>query len=175
MQTYDSWMLQNCCETFPIDISEQDWDALRDKCVEYFDELCRYLSERYEVVGSCNQDISRYLVPRGTVSEITYHSKPVYSFRISDHWNWYANVNKCKNEHYIQCYSVDLPWAKKRPETGKASKPVRGFQVAYFGEDNKYHAVFGEYFNRKTNRWYWMVSSPRIIAYILNKNILKEE
>lgn len=42
----------------------------------------------YELVGSCNNDNSCYLVPVGTSDQITYHSKPVRSFRLSDHWNW---------------------------------------------------------------------------------------
>ena len=82
-------------------------------CMAFFEELSNELPN-YTVVGSCNKDSSLYLVPNGTEDEITYYSKPAKSFRISDHWNWYANTKKCDNERYIQCLCVDLPYAKRR-------------------------------------------------------------
>ena len=64
-------------------------------CENFFSELTRILDGKYEVVGSCNQDISRYLIPAGTKEQITYYGKPELSFRISDHWSWDSNVKKC--------------------------------------------------------------------------------
>ena len=90
------------------------------KCKIFFELLTNALKDRYEVLGSCNNDISAYLCPVGTSSEVTYYSKPERSFRISDHWNWYANTNKCPDSKYIQCYCRELPWARKRPAEGKA-------------------------------------------------------
>lgn len=87
-------------------------DEKKAKCTEFFEKLSEALKEDYVVMGSCNQDFSRYLVPVGTESQVSYMEKPENSFRISDHWNWFANVNKCPDEHYIQCLSVDLPWAR---------------------------------------------------------------
>lgn len=130
----------------------------KEKCTQFFNELVLKLNN-YEVVESCNHDFSRYLVPVGTADQISYESKPDKSFRISDHWNWYANLKKCPNPHYIQCYSVDLPWAKKRLAEGKASNPVFGVQVAMIGDDGKYHVVYGEKFNRKTKTWEWIETS----------------
>lgn len=128
-------------------------------CAKFFEELSAALQDNYEVVGSCNKDASQYLIPKGTEEEISYYGKPYASFRISDHWNWYSNLKKCTNEWYIQCYSVDIPWALKRNEEGKASKPRHGIQVSFFGPDKKYHCVYGEKFNRKTKTWTWVDNS----------------
>lgn len=122
-------------------------------CIDYFNNLYEKLCLTHELVISCNDDISMYLVPKGTKNQITYSSKPVDSYRVSDHWNWFANLKKCPYEKYVQCFNVDLPKAKPRTEEGKASKPVYGIQVAYFGKDQKYHHVFGEKFDRTNGKW----------------------
>ena len=134
------------------------------ECKEFFAILRDILHEKYEVVPSCNCDESRYLIPKGTISEITYHSKPALSFRLSDHWNWYAALYKCKDEHYIQCYTRDMPWTRKREKEGMASKPRLGTTVCVMGGDGQYHVVFGERFNRKTKAWEWIESDPADIA-----------
>ena len=135
-----------------------------EACKEFFNSLSKILESTYEVVASCNQDISKYLIPKGTIGDLTYHSKPDASFRISDHWNWYSNLKKCPNPNYIQCLSVDMPRAKKRPDYGKASKPIDGIQVSVIGKDGKYHAVYGEIFDRKTKKWNWLETDPADIA-----------
>lgn len=127
----------------------------KERCNTFFDELAKYLEGSYVVVGSCNQDFSRYLVPVGREHEITYHSKPAGSFRISDHWNWYANVKKCRDPHYIQCQSLDAPPTKARKANGYASEPRHTIQVCYFDEDNKYHCVFGEVWDGHTHSYHW--------------------
>ncbi len=131
-------------------------------CVEFFDQLSELLVEsgNYEVVGSCNKDSSAYLIPTGTIGDLSYSNKPARSFRLSDHWNWYSNLKKNPNPHYIQCYSVDLPRAKKREDPTKASVPIQAAQVGYFDKDNKYHAVFGEIFDRTTKTWSWLFADP---------------
>lgn len=133
-----------------------DFEAKFKACKEFFDELVNALSETHEMIGSCNKDNSVYLVPKGTSEQITYYGKPKQSFRLSDHWNWYSNLNKCDKEHYIQCLSVDLPYAKQRMSPGKPSKPIFGIQVCIFGNDKKYHCVFGEKYDRKTKKWTWV-------------------
>ena len=118
------------------------------------------LKDKYEVVASCNNDMSAYLVPIGTEDQITYYGKPDKSFRISDHWNWYANIKKCKHEWYVQCQSENMPKAMKR-EDDYATKPRYGYQVAVFSErDHKYRAVFGEVFDKKTGTWDWLETKP---------------
>lgn len=123
-------------------------------CKKFFDELAKQLVS-YDVVKSCNQDLSAYLIPTGTIEALTYYDKPDKSFRISDHWNWYANVNKCEKSNYIQCFNPDLPWAKRRTDPGKASKPIYACQVAFF-YNNMYRVVYGEKFDRKTRKWSWV-------------------
>lgn len=132
-------------------------------CLRFFYALAGMLTGDYEVVKSCNQDHSAYLVPLGTSEDITYYSKPDKSFRVSDHWNWYANVKKCENENYIQCWSVDLPFPRKREQDGKATEPRFAAQVAMIGNDGKYHVVFGEKFDRKTKQWLWVDSTPEAV------------
>lgn len=136
-------------------------------CEIFFSNLSKILEDTYEVVRSCNQDISQYLIPKGTISELSYYSKPKKSFRISDHWNWYANIRKCSNPRYIQCLSVDIPRADKRSAYGKPTKPKTGIQVSVIGGDGKYHAVYGEVFNRKTKKWEWLETDPADIAEMI--------
>lgn len=132
--------------------------AKLDKCNNFFDNLAKYLGDSYVVVGSCNQDASRYLVPAGTEHLITYHSKPVGSFRISDHWNWYSNVKKNRDPYYIQCHSVDAPPTRARNREGYASEPQQIIQVCYFDNDDKYHCVYGEVYDRDTGAILWRES-----------------
>lgn len=126
-----------------------------EACKGFYDKLCEALTNTHENVASCNADISSYLIPKGSVSQLSYYGKPANSFRISDHWNWYSSLKKCSLANYIQCYSPDVPYAGKRPAPGKATRPVSAIQVSYFGADNKYHCVYGEVYNRKTKKWDW--------------------
>lgn len=138
-----------------------------DKCKAFYEELCTYLSGTYENVPSCNADISAYLIPNGSISQLSYYGKPEKSFRISDHWNWYSSERKCSLPNYIQCFSLDAPWPRKRPAPGKASKPREAIQVAVYGADNKYHAIFGEVYDRKKKSWSWKsITVEQAVAYI---------
>ena len=130
-----------------------------DSCKAFFDALVSILGDRYEMLRSCNQDMSAYLCPSGTSGEVTYHSKPEESFRISDHWNWYANTNKCSDPRYIQCYCADLPWARRRLEPNKPTRPIMASCVSLF-RNGKYHVIYGERFDRKTKTWSWVETSP---------------
>lgn len=139
-----------------IEISDikatKDW-MLQD-CNTWFDQLAEALKDTHVVVGSCNKDCSRYLVPIGTEDQITYYGKPANSFRVSDHWNWRSPLKKCKKEKYVQCYSKDMPWTAKRMAPGKASRPMIGNAVMYYsGVDKAYHVMYGEKFDRETKTW----------------------
>jgi len=131
------------------------------ECLNFFEELSDLMRDTHEVVGSCNQDLSAYLIPEGAKAEITYHSKPAFSFRVSDHWNWYANVKKCANERYVQCLCVDLPYARPRKYEGGASSPIRAASVCAIGEDGKYHVIFGEAWDKKKKEWRWIYRDAR--------------
>lgn len=138
-------------------------DKMND-CLDFFYELADLLEDRYELVESCNADISSYLVPAGTSGDISYYGKPMASFRVSDHWNWYSNLNKCSNPRHVQCLSVDVPPARKRLEAGMASKPRIAIQVSMIGEDGKYHAIYGEKYDWYSREWRWIESTPEQVA-----------
>lgn len=135
-----------------------------EKCRNFLAELENILNDRYELVRSCNKDISCYLIPSGTQSEISYYGKPKKSFRFSDHWNWFSNHKKCAIDSYVQCYSCDIPKPNKRKAPGKASEPIYGIQVAAMGIDGNYHCVFGDKYNQKSKKWTWIESRPDEIA-----------
>jgi len=144
--------------------AEQCMEMRMEKCREFFNALAVILQDSYDVMGSCNVDQTLYLVPSGTQDQVTYASKPDKSFRVSDHWNWYANTKKCQNERYIQCWSLDVPYPRQRIAPGKASKPRTAIQVSVIGKDGKYHAVYGEFFDRRTKTWGWLEASPEEVA-----------
>lgn len=130
-----------------------------DLCNQFFGNLANMLKDSYEIIGSCNGDGSRYLVPIGTAYQITYYGKPVKSFRVSDHWNWYANTKKCQEYNYIQCESVDVPFPRKRTDE-HATYPRYCPQVAIQLEDGKYHCVYGSKFIPKRKGWSWVEANP---------------
>lgn len=107
---------------------------------EEFDRLAEELKETHEVMPSCNNDISRYLVPKGTSNQVTYYGKPEGSFRISDHWSWYANVKKCADEAVIQC-ELDGLTPNNRKGDGLPSDPVTALAIAVY-RDGKYYPVY---------------------------------
>lgn len=120
-------------------------EVMYEECNAFFDELATLLSDRYEVVDSCNDgDGSRYLIPKGSMCDLTYESKPRNSFRVSDHWNWFASERKNEDLDYIQCYTKDLPAPNRRKKYWTASDPIQACSVAYYGPDDKYHICFGE-------------------------------
>lgn len=141
----------------------EDQDKI-DACLKFFQKLADALNESYIVYGSCNQDISQYLVPKGTENDISYYGKPVKSFRISDHWNWYSNLKKCKNPDYVQCESTDIPPAAPRKDSYHASNPQYGLQVAIQLDDGKYHHVFGDKWNALKNCFDWIENDPADIV-----------
>lgn len=145
-------------------------DQMREKCKAFFAELCDILKDNYEVVGSCNKDSSAYLVPKGTADQISYYGKPENSFRISDHWNWFSSALKCTDENMVQCRSMDMPWCRTRTEPGKATKPHFGWQVCKY-ENGVYHAVYGDCFDRKNRKWFWLDTEPATVAALIHENV----
>ena len=136
-------------------------------CEDFMKALTEELGETYELVAAFEKDkrgSDKYLVPKGTTDQITYYGKPADSFRCSTHWNWRETLEKCNQENYIQCLNVDLPFAKKRKDECEASDPIMAEQVAVIGADGKYHAGFGEVFDRKKREWHWLEADPKDIA-----------
>ena len=127
-------------------------------CRRYFDELAMHLKPLgYVVIPSCNGDLSAYLVPAGTEDQVTYHSKPEFSFRVSDHWNWYANIKKCSDPNYVQCFCFDVVAPRRRdpirPEM--ATKPRDACLVAFYGKDHTYHCIYGDAWEWPEKKYVW--------------------
>lgn len=101
------------------------------------------------------------------------------SFRISNHWNWRQNfdVDKCSLPNYIQCFCADMPVSKANShQKGKKTEPIFAISVAYFGDDQKYHVLFGEKYNRKEHKWEWVESSiDDVVRSVLRENEYGEE
>ena len=147
-----------------------------EKCELFFDSLRMLLWDSYNLVESCNADKSKYLVPAGTENQISYYGKPVGSFRISDHWNWYANIKKCGIEDYIQCNSIDLPFPNDREGKGLPSKPIYAFQVAVMGWDGNYHHVYGDVYDRDTGKTTFVETDPLdIVDGVIKRYGINEE
>lgn len=144
----------------------------KELCNKFFDELVTALNEEWKeqnlgsewtIVKSCNQDFSRYLVRKGNENYITYYGKPEFSFRISDHWNWFSNTKKCEDPFYVQCNSSDMPYARFRPDS-RATKPRYGVQVCMTIDGEVYRCVFGECFDRQSKTWSWKDNTPKSVA-----------
>ena len=89
------------------------------------------------------------------------------SFRVSDHWNWYSSAQKCANERYVQCFSMDLPNPRPRPAPGVGTNAISAYQVA-IQVDGRYHHVFGDKYNRRIRRWEWEENDPEKILQQYN-------
>ena len=131
----------------------------KNSCYSTFLDLATALVKHYDLVASSNNDGSLYLIPKGSNEHLSYYEKPINSFRVSDHWNWYSSLTQCSDPKHIQCYSMDMPFPRKRVSPEKATKPRFGMQIAFYGPDKKYRHVFGERFDRRTNTWSWKESS----------------
>lgn len=150
-----------------------------EACVKFFKELKVLLNEDYQRIGTGKfptnyfvegreKNIFRlndqYLIPVGTKKQITYYTKPYWSFRLSDHWNWYETTGKCKQEQFIQCFNADLPRINKRfVDDNQRSSACHAIQVAIFGnhDDEAYHCVYGTYKDKETHEWKWMEKTPQ--------------
>ena len=113
---------------------ERNYEERKESCIKYFNAISELLSDKYEVLGSCNNDYTLYLIPFGTSGQLSYYGKPANSIRCADHWNWYSNTKKCSWENYIQCLSADVPWARKRTAPGKSTRPRSSLSVQLIGE-----------------------------------------
>ena len=149
-----------------------------NKAQTFFDELAELLKDEYEILESCNKDCSRYLIPKGTRSQVSYDGKPILSFRVSDHWNWFSR--KSIDPNWVQCRSVDMP--KVRQERNKlpdgtlgGSNPRFGIQVCIYGTDGVYHHIYGDKFNRKTREWEWVETTPEDVLNHTDLNFGKPD
>lgn len=143
---------------------ERSLDDKMVECRQFIESLYDILQDEYVLMPSCNKDLSAYLVPKGTESEVSYYGKPIKSFRISDHWNWFSSLVRCSDPDLVQCRNIDIPRGRKREKPGMPTRGIVGAQVAYYGTDGYYHCVFGEKFNRRAKTWNWIDASPIQVA-----------
>lgn len=125
-------------------------------CQKFFNELVERMGDAYEIAPILGHDESRYLVPKGRSFLVSYYGKPRKSFRLGHKWNFYAPIAKCDMENYIQCLCPDMPKARKRNFPGSRSEARWAWAVAVVGEDNKYHVIYGEVYDRARNKWNWI-------------------
>ena len=146
-----------------------------ERCAAFFNSLAFYLGDKFEVQRNRkqNQKMDMYLYPKGTKSDLTYYSKPLYSIRCASTWNWYADKHKCKDETIVQCQNIDMPKAKSRPAPGKQSSAVMAAAVGFYDTKKVYHTIYGEKIDPETGKWVWIESDPEAIAnyilYLLSK------
>ncbi len=137
------------------------------KCERFFEELCEELKDTHEVyICEKGKSASSYLVPKGTIDQITVYGKPDNSFRIADRWNWYMNMKKCHDEWLVQCLNTDLPFTADRNGgfgSSKGGRQVRAVQVGYKNGD-AYTCVYGAKYDRKNKKWYWIEADPHEVA-----------
>ena len=144
-------------------------------CIKFYNQLAELLENDYQTTGDMFLEETNtgkfhlrdnYIYPFGTRKQITYYNKPYWSFRISDHWNWYDTIHKCKQRNYIQCFNVDLPRRLKRTVADDiCSHPFNAIQVAIYGnhDDEAYHCVYGTYKDKESREWRWMEKTPQEI------------
>lgn len=125
-----------------------------EKCREFIFKLAELLPE-YKLIEGLSKGVSMFLIPEGTEGDVSWTGKPAKSFRFSGVWNWYTNAGNCPDLDVIQCESVDMPAPKERRGEGSGSIPWKGYQVAYYGDDHKYHHVYGLGYDRKRGHWFW--------------------
>lgn len=151
-------------------------------CVKFFKGLKDLLNEEYQHMGTgvCPKNYfvegtkkgifrlnDHYLFPNGTKKQITYYGKPYWSFRLSDHWNWYEKTANCKQQNYIQCFNVDLPIITHRfVDNEERSSVCSAIQIALFGnkEDEAYHCIYGAYKDKESHEWRWMETTPEEVV-----------
>lgn len=143
-----------------------------DACNEYFNELAKLLEQSHMVMLSSNKDQSRYLIPNGTDNEVTYYGKPFHSFRVSNHWNWKANIRKCVDPRHVQCFTKDLHYPFHRPKSGMASKPVLACCVCYYGLDKLYHVVCGEVYDHVNRSTHFIRRDPKEVIAEMQEDYL---
>ena len=144
---------------------------MKDKytlCDEFFYELSQRLYPFYETIGVTNVHYqkygSRYLIPFGSDYQISRFSLPVFSFRMSDHWNWKPNENKYSESEIentaVQRYCIDMPPARLRKNSDRATKPQFGVLIAIYDSKGIYRCVYGDKYYSETHSWGWLDSNP---------------
>ena len=151
------------------------WKKQYEECMRFFNTVAEELKDTHEVIGSKSKKWqSKCLVRKGEADQVTYYSKPVNSIRVAPNWNWRAGLDRCSNTSYIQCVTPDLPFAKKRSKEHPewSTKPILGNMIGYFDTDNKYHCIFGEWYDFETKEYRWKdMYSPHDVAMMIRQKM----
>jgi len=141
------------------------------KCEAFYKELAEALSDFYVDCPSPYNRYSACLCKKGDESKITFHGKPELSFRYANNWSWYTNYSNCNDPWEIQCYSPCLPMTRCRKSPGRGSDPIYAASVMIH-LNGQYYPVYGETYNRETDKWSWIESS--VYSVISKYNLLAE-
>ncbi len=120
-------------------------------CADFWEKLSNYLREK-GYLETKSKAKSRYLVPSGTENEITWMGKPEFSFRYSNHWNFYTDLKNNPNPNAIQCLNPDIAPAYSRKSPEKGSRPVKGIAVAFYFNGH-YRTICGQKYDLITDTW----------------------
>lgn len=133
----------------------------QEKCNQYFNSLYEMLKDSHDRRTNKTRDRrpDKYIFPKGTGDEITNVGKPANSFRYSNKWNFWKN-GKGEMLDSVQCYSEDFPKAHTDSHGCGPQGSVLAYSVCFYGEDGRYHVVYGERYNRRTKKWDWVESDP---------------
>lgn len=140
---------------------------MEELCKSFYFELEKELADTYTRHDTINgKHFSSCLIPNGTEEELSYYGKPEFSFRCADRWNWHSTKEKCDNPKYVQCFTRDLINPKRVLPGQNGTKPIRAKAVAIY-YDGEYHIVYGQKFDQKLRRWYWMDNDVEGVLGIL--------
>lgn len=142
------------------------------KCDAFFKALADALGDKYIHVSNMNPGIGdefeEFLVPVDYMEIPINKPNCTHYFRLADTWNWYDPTDICPDEDFVQARCTCLPSARPRTAPGEASKPVRACVVAYWGDDNRFHPVYGEV--RSKGGWFFKDRTPEeVISYLKDK------
>lgn len=130
-----------------------------EKCDKFFHSLTELLKDEYEVVGEAFlEDVEKpgqigvsYLLPKD--------ANAVCGFRYADFWNYTVDTPYGLHTCY-QCSCIPAPEAPHKYTTAVT--------VGYFGQDLKYHPVYGEVCSH--GKWYFKERTPEeVVKYLKDK------
>ena len=70
MREFKERLQKNKASTIGQYVRATGEDLKIDLCNQFIDKLAELLGDKYEMVASCNRDLSRYLIPAGTKDQI---------------------------------------------------------------------------------------------------------
>ena len=95
---------------------------------DLFEKIIEYSKENtYTDFHEAHGFYTGYIIPNGM--KLSYGPHPEGTIRISNHWSWYANIKKCSNREFIQCYLYNTQ-PNQRENNNCSSKPIKKVEIA---------------------------------------------